>query len=175
MSPESNIENNSKKNENISDELNSQVHHSSRFEFTSSEEDDVDTNQSEYAGYQLLSQDLSCNYSSEDERDEISVDNDELYNTENICIDYQNLVCSAIEDGLSSTGLEFPEYDNHAECGTFEKNDFKISETHAELIKKSMSGFSLPTTNIPEWAKDVSDDQLKETLRKAINEKSQGK
>nr|XP_047132956.1 male-enhanced antigen 1-like isoform X2 [Hydra vulgaris] len=163
MSPESNIENNSKKTENISDELNSQVHHSSHFEVSSSEEDDVDTNQSEYAGYQLLSQDLSCNYSSEDEREEISVGNDELHNTENICIDYQNLVCSAIEDGLSSIGLEFPEYDNHADCA------------HAEIIRKSMSGFSLPTTNIPEWAKDVSDDQLKETLRKAINEKSQGK
>ena len=35
-----------------------------------------------------------------------------------------------------------------------------------------MIGFSLPSVNIPEWAKSISDDQLKETLQKAMTEKS---
>ena len=34
----------------------------------------------------------------------------------------------------------------------------------ADKIKSVMSGFQLPTTNIPDWAKTLSDDQLKKLV-----------
>lgn len=41
-----------------------------------------------------------------------------------------------------------------------------------ELVKNAMASFSLPQMNIPVWAKDVTDDKLKETLEKSISSKN---
>ena len=35
-----------------------------------------------------------------------------------------------------------------------------------------MASFSLPQTNIPAWAKDISDDKWIETLEKSVNVKN---
>ena len=95
MSPDSNIENINKNiSENVSDVpyLNYIVstEDSSHIDSTTSEDDD-DSYQTEYAGYQLLSQD---NLSSDNESEEtkVDVDNDDLHTAvknSDICIDYQ--------------------------------------------------------------------------------------
>ena len=42
---------------------------------------------------------------------------------------------------------------------------------HAEVIKQAMSGFSLPTNNIPEWARVVPEENWKSKLMDSIAKK----
>ncbi|ESO99533.1 hypothetical protein LOTGIDRAFT_113458 [Lottia gigantea] len=43
-------------------------------------------------------------------------------------------------------------------------NSIKMDENHAAEIKAAMAGFKLPMSNVPDWAKNVSDEQWKDTI-----------
>ena len=41
----------------------------------------------------------------------------------------------------------------------------------ADLVKSAMAGFTLPSLNIPDWAKRISDDQLKQSIVDSLQNK----
>lgn len=47
-----------------------------------------------------------------------------------------------------------------------------LDEEKIEIIKSCMVGFTLPSSNVPKWAKNVSEEQWKEHLLKKIEEKN---
>ena len=43
---------------------------------------------------------------------------------------------------------------------------------HADQIRSAMSGFQLPASHIPDWAKSISDDQWKEQVVNRLVQKN---
>lgn len=151
-------------------------------EMSSGEEIEENNSNTEYDGYKLLQQDEteSNNFGSEDESDNddeclTKPENDITSSAENydqniqVDIDYQNLTCSGFGEDFS-TGLGFPEVipDGKEENGIERDDNIEMNEEKAELVKNVMASFTLPQTNIPEWAKNLTDDSWKESLSKSV-------
>lgn len=49
--------------------------------------------------------------------------------------------------------------------------DFFTLLAHAEVIKQAIAGFALPTSNIPEWARVVPEENWKSKLMDSIAKK----
>jgi len=89
-------------------------------------------------------------------------------------INYQNLYCEGVDDDLGSSSLGIPAsfVENEIQSDTTEDTiNIDMSETQVELVRNAMAGFSLPAINIPDWAKDISEDDWKETLINTIQKK----
>lgn len=48
---------------------------------------------------------------------------------------------------------------------------FLFFSAQVELVRRAMAGFSLPAINIPEWAKDLSEDEWQKTLETTVQKK----
>ncbi|XP_057315158.1 uncharacterized protein LOC130656341 [Hydractinia symbiolongicarpus] len=143
-------------------------------ENTDGSDDNLDVeNESEYAGYKLLQQEDTVGINNEDDdlecNEENAIGNEECNGENALNINYENLICSGLDDDLPSSGLGFPkEILEDEDEKLADKKDIPMSESQAELVKNAMAGFSLPDLNVPAWAKSLSDDEWKVSLQTTV-------
>jgi len=121
-----------------------------------------------------------------DESESSSDENgDEVYNEHSyngyIALEQQSVDTVAGDDGdvsweSSATQSEANEVGQPNEVvpefpASIQNSPFQITDTDAEVIKQAMAGFSLPTNNIPEWARVVPEENWKSKLLDSIAKK----
>ncbi|XP_063429204.1 male-enhanced antigen 1-like isoform X1 [Mytilus trossulus] len=133
-----------------------------------SEDDDSEDG---FGGYQMLPQDI--------EEDEGSVDGDS----------HDEVSISQIDEAMRNSGVhvqagggapsymqvpELPKSDPQTLLWNQngEEDRIQFDEENAEKIKTVMKKIQLPLCNIPDWAKDIPDDQWKDKIAKMQDKKS---
>ncbi|XP_041355100.1 male-enhanced antigen 1-like [Gigantopelta aegis] len=147
----------------------------------SPEDDDDDDENSAYLGYLPLSQDPPDNNLADSEENGHSDDDDNIVSSVSgeqseaaaTGISHSSLYPGFPKDGVPSC-LQVPDLPKpEKKCilwnQTRHESDIQMGQEKVAKIKAAMAGFQLPTTNIPDWAKEISDDEWKEKLVSKIS------
>jgi len=144
---------------------------------------DVDNN-TEYAGYKLLQQDDAINSVHANEDDDEGSDDDggsdsgddvissNVMTRYHIDINYDDLVVPGIDEEENfDNSIYDAQPDLCEENITDESANVTLknmTQEHAEQVKTAMAGFTLPPVNIPEWAKNITEDDWKKSFIESV-------
>lgn len=143
-----------------------------------SEDDNNDVENTGYHGYQMLSQDGVVEEDSDSSEDEPPILG--ASNNDGTPSDGSEQV--AIHQGLEpNSGANLPSYMQVPDLplpdpkqhlwNTSQSLDIEMDDGQVDTIKAAMTGFELPSKNIPDWAREITEDQWKDRLLSSLKTK----